>query len=288
MYGPRAFVAVPSTLNDSHNGSQWFQLIHPTNTEESDMPGKFTDQIAVVTGASTGIGFAIAQGLIEQGAKRVYITGRSAGTLEAAVAKLGEKAVAVISDVSRQTDLDELKSVIKANGDQVDAVFANAGICEKNPVGETSEAAYYTIFDINVKGVFFTVQTLLPLMKNGSAIVLTASICSSNGLEGLSLYNASKAAVRSFARTWANELKGRKIRTNVVSPGFTRTPIQDNGLGMSESEIAELRKYVEQITPLGYMAEPEEIASSALFLASDDARYVNGVELMVDGGLSQI
>ena len=127
------------------------------------MPGKFTDQIAVVTGASTGIGFAIAQGLIEQGAKRVYITGRSAGTLEAAVAKLGERAVAVISDVSRQTDLDELKSVIKANGDQLDAVFANAGICEKNPVGETSEAAYYTMFDINVKGVFFTVQTLLPL-----------------------------------------------------------------------------------------------------------------------------
>jgi len=252
------------------------------------MSGKFSDQVAVVTGASTGIGFSIAQGLIAQGAKRVYITGRSVDTLEMAVARLGDKAVAVVSDVSRQSDLDALKASIQARGDRLDVVFANAGICEKNPLGETSEAAYYSMFDVNVKGVFFTVQTLLPLMKDASAIVLTASICSSNGMEGLSLYNASKAAVRSFARTWANELKGRKIRANVVSPGFTRTPLMDNGLKMSEGDIAALRQYVEQITPLGYMAQPEEIASAALFLASDDARYVNGVELMVDGGLSQI
>lgn len=192
------------------------------------MSGKFHNQVAVVTGASTGIGFAMARGLIAEGAKRVYITGRSAGTLEAAVAELGDKAVAVLSDVSQQAGLD------------------------------------------------------------GAAIVLTASICSSNGMEGLSLYNASKAAVRSFARTWANELKDRKIRANVLSPGFTRTPLMDNGLKMSEIEIAALREHVERITPLGYMAQPEEIASSALFLASADARYVNGVELMVDGGLSQI
>lgn len=252
------------------------------------MSGKFSNRVAVVTGASTGIGFSIAQGLIAEGAKRVYITGRSAGTLEAAVAKLGDKAVAVLSDVSSQADLDALKATIEGRDDQLDAVFANAGICEKNPVGETTEAAYYNTFDINVKGVFFTVQTLLPLMKDSSAIVLTASICSSNGMEGLSLYNASKAAVRSFARTWANELKGRKIRANVLSPGFTRTPLMDNSLKLSESEIDALREYVAQITPLGYMAQPEEIASAALFLASDDAKYVNGVELMVDGGLSQI
>ncbi|SFX60966.1 MULTISPECIES: SDR family oxidoreductase [unclassified Pseudomonas] len=252
------------------------------------MSGKFANRIAVVTGASTGIGFAIAQGLIAEGAKRVYITGRSAATLEAAVAKLGDKAVAVICDVARQADLDKLKATIDAHDDQLDSVFANAGICERNPVGETTEAAYFNMFDINVKGVFFTVQTLMPLLKNGASIVLTASICSSNGMEGLSLYNASKAAVRSFARTWANELKGRKIRTNVLSPGFTRTPLMDNGLKMSESDIAALRQHVEQITPLGYMAQPEEIASSALFLASADAKYVNGVELMVDGGLSQI
>jgi NAD(P)-dependent dehydrogenase (short-subunit alcohol dehydrogenase family) len=252
------------------------------------MSGKFSNQVAVVTGGSTGIGFSIAQALIADGAKRVYISGRAADTLEAAVARLGDKAVAVVSDVSRQADLDALKNTIETRGDRLDAVFANAGICEKNPVGETSEAAYYAMFDVNVKGVFFSVQTLLPLMKDASSIVLTASICSSNGMEGLSLYNASKAAVRSFARTWANELKDRKIRANVLSPGFTRTPLMDNGLKMSESDIDALRQYVEQITPLGYMAQPEQIASAALFLASDDARYVNGVELMVDGGLSQI
>ncbi|MGB5958842.1 SDR family NAD(P)-dependent oxidoreductase [Pseudomonas sp.] len=252
------------------------------------MSGKFIDQVAVVTGGSTGIGFAIAQGLIAEGAKRVYITARSKATLEAAIEKLGEKAVAVLSDVSQQADLNRLKATIEARDGQLDAVFANAGICEKNPVGETSEAAYYNTFNINVKGVFFSVQTLLPLLKDGASIVLTASICSSNGMEGLSLYNASKAAVRSFARTWANELKGRKIRANVLSPGFTRTPLMDNSLKLNESEIAALRQHVEQITPLGYMAQPEEVASSALFLASSDARYVNGVELMVDGGLSQI
>lgn len=166
--------------------------------------------------------------------------------------------------------------MIEAQDDQLDAVFTNTGICEKNPLGEPQECTYYKVFDVNVKGVFFTVQTLLPLMKDRSSVV------------GLSLYNASKAAVRSFARTWANELKGRKIRANVLSPGFTRTPLMDNGLKMSETEIDALRQYVEQVTPLGYMAQPEEIASSALFLASADAKYVNGVELMVDGGLSQI
>ncbi|NWC96287.1 MULTISPECIES: SDR family oxidoreductase [unclassified Pseudomonas] len=252
------------------------------------MSGKFSNQVAVVTGASTGIGFAIAQALVAEGAKRVYITGRSSATLDAAAAKLGDRAVAVVSDVAKQADLDALKALIQQQDNQLDAVFANAGICEQNPVGETTEAAYYSMFDINVKGVFFTVQTLLPLMKDGASIVLTASICSSNGMEGLSLYNASKAAVRSFARTWANELKGRKIRANVLSPGFTRTPLMDNGLKMDAGQIDALRRHVEHIVPLGYMAEPEEIATSALFLASADARYVNGVELMVDGGLSQI
>jgi NAD(P)-dependent dehydrogenase (short-subunit alcohol dehydrogenase family) len=202
-----------------------FQTTPLSATEESCMSGKFSNQVALVTGGSTGIGFSIAQALIAEGAQRVYITGRSAHTLEPAVARLGGKAVAVVSDVSRQTDLDALKATIEARDDRLDAMFANAGICEKNPVGETSEAAYYSMFDVNVKGVFFSVQTLLPLMKDASSIVLTASICSSNGMEGLSLYNASKAAVRSFARTWANELKGRKIRANVLSPGFTRTPL---------------------------------------------------------------
>lgn len=252
------------------------------------MSDKFTNQVAVVTGASTGIGFAIAKALIAAGAKRVYLTGRSASTLNAAVSALGDKAVAVVSDVANQSELDALKAFIEQQDNQLDAVFANAGICEKNQFGETPEAAYFKMFDINVKGVFFTVQTLLPLMKDGGSIVLTASICSSNGMEGLSLYNASKAAVRSFARTWANDLKGRKIRVNALSPGFTRTPLMDNSLKMDENQIQVLRNHVEQITPLGYMAEPEEIATAALFLASSDAKYVNGVELMVDGGLSQV
>jgi NAD(P)-dependent dehydrogenase (short-subunit alcohol dehydrogenase family) len=252
------------------------------------MSGRFFNQVAVVTGGSTGIGFAIAQALLAEGAKRVYITGRSAASLESAVATLGERAVAVVSDVSQQADLDALKARVEHGDGKLDMLFANAGICEKNPVGETSEASYYSLFDINVKGVFFTVQTLLPLLRDGAAIVLTASICSSNGMEGLSLYNASKAAVRSFARTWANELKGRKIRSNVLSPGFTRTPLMDNGLKMDEAQIQALAEHVAAIVPLGYMARPAEIATSALFLASDDARYVNGVELMVDGGLSQI
>lgn len=252
------------------------------------MSGKFINQVAVVTGDSTGIGFAIAQALLTEGAKRVYITGRSAATLDAAVSALGDKAVAVVSDVALQADLDSLKALVEGRDGQLDAVFANAGVCEKNPVGETTEAAYYNMFDINVKGVFFTVQTLLPLMKDGSSIVLTASICSNTGMEGLSLYSASKAAVRSLARTWANELKSRKIRVNALSPGFTRTPLMDNGLKMNESQIQALKDHVEQTVPLGYMAQPEEIASSALFLASVDAKYVNGVELIVDGGLTQI
>lgn len=251
------------------------------------MSGRFSEQVAVVTGGSTGIGFAIARALLGEGAKRVYLTGRSAASLDSAVAELGERAVAVVSDVSRQADLDALRARVEQDDGKLDMVFANAGICERNPVGETTEASYYSLFDINVKGVFFTVQTLLPLLRDGAAIVLTASICSSNGMEGLSLYNASKAAVRSFARTWANELKGRKIRSNVLSPGFTRTPLMDNGLKMDAAQIQALTEQVAAIVPLGYMASPDEIATSALFLASDDARYVNGVELMVDGGLSQ-
>jgi len=252
------------------------------------MSGKFSGQVAVVTGGSTGIGFAIAAALIAEGAGRVYLTGRSAATLETAARALGEKAVAVVSDVTQQADLDALKALVETQDGRLDVVFANAGICEKNPLGSTSEASYYSLFDINVKGVFFTVQTLLPLLKDGAAIVLTASICSSNGMEGLSLYNASKAAVRSFARTWANELKDRKIRANVLSPGFTRTPLMDNGLKMDERQIQAISEHVAHVVPLGYMAQPHEIASAALFLASADAGYVNGVELMVDGGLSQI
>jgi NAD(P)-dependent dehydrogenase (short-subunit alcohol dehydrogenase family) len=252
------------------------------------MSTKFSNHVSVVTGGSTGIGFSIAQALIEQGAKRVYITGRSARTLNEAAARLGNAAVAVISDVSSLPDLEKLKKAIDAHGDRLDSVFANAGICEKNEIGKTEEAEFDKTFDINVKGVFFTVQTLLPLVKDGASLVLTASICANNGMEGLSLYNASKSAVRSFARTWANDLRGRKIRVNALSPGFTLTPLMENGLHLNDAEIEALKDYAAQEVPLGYMAEPAEIATAALFLASQDAKYVNGTELTVDGGISQI
>ena len=252
------------------------------------MSEKFLNKVAVVTGGSTGIGFAIVQALLAEGARRVYVTGRTAQSLDKAVAELGDRAVAVVSDVASLADLQKLKSAIEGQGDRLDAIFANAGICEKNRIGDTSEADFDKTFDINVKGVFFTVQTLLPLLRDGGSAVLTSSICSSNGMEELSLYNASKAAVRSFARTWANDLKGRKIRVNAISPGFTRTPLMENGLKMDESQVDALKEFAAQTVPLGYMAQPEEIATAALFLASDDAKYVNGVELTVDGGYSQI
>ncbi len=252
------------------------------------MSNRFTDQIAVVTGGSTGIGLAIAKALLAEGARRVYITGRTAKTLGEAVTSLGDGAVGVVSDVANTSDLKKLKNEIEKRGDQLDVVFANAGISEKNSLDETTEAEYSKIFDINVKGVFFTVQTLLPLLKDGGSVVLTASTVTNKGLKDFSLYSASKAAVRSFARTWANDLKVRKIRVNVLSPGFTRTPIMENGLKWDEAQIAAFNDYAAVAVPLGYVAQPDEIATSALFLASSDARYVNGIELTVDGGFSQV
>jgi NAD(P)-dependent dehydrogenase (short-subunit alcohol dehydrogenase family) len=252
------------------------------------MSNNFENQVAVVTGGSTGIGLAIAKAFLEQGARRVYVTGRSARNLDQAVTALGPGAVAVVSDVSSLDDLAKLKAEIEQRGDQLDAVFANAGIAEKNQFGVTTEAEHDRTFDINVKGVFFTVQTLLPLLKDGGSVVLTASIVANKGMENLSLYSASKAAVRSFARSWANDLKARKIRVNTLSPGLTRTPIMENGLKLSAEEIAGLADYAKQVIPLGYMAQPAEIASAALFLASPAAQYINGIELTVDGGMTQI
>lgn len=252
------------------------------------MSYNFNNQVAVVTGGSTGIGQSIAQQLLAAGARRVYITGRSPKTLDAAALALGPNAIALVSDVSNLDDLQQLKREIESRGDQLDIIFANAGIAEYNQFGETVEAEYLKTFDINVKGVFFTVQTLLPLLNDGGSIVLTASIVANKGMENLSLYNASKAAVRSFGRTWANELRGRKIRVNTLSPGLTRTPIMENGLKWDEERMAATNDFAKNAVPLGYVAEPDEIASAALFLASEDARYINGIELTVDGGLTQI
>lgn len=249
---------------------------------------RFMNQVAVVTGGSTGIGLAIAKALLAEGARRVYITGRTAETLSEAAASLGDGAVGVASDVADVSDLRKLKVEIEKRGDQLDVVFANAGIAENNGFGETTEVEFSKTFDINVKGVFFTTQTLLPLLKDGASVVLTASIVANKGMANLSLYNASKAAVRSFARSWANDLKARKIRVNALSPGLTETPIMRNGLKMDDAQMTALHAYASTAVPLGYIAQPDEIATAALFLASSDARYVNGIELTVDGGFSQV
>lgn len=254
----------------------------------SAITNEFKDQIIVITGGSSGIGLASAQSFINAGAKRVYITGRSAARLEQAREILGSKAIPVAADAASIGDLQALHDRIAANGEQIDVLFANAGIAIHNQFGSTTEAEFAATFDANVKGLFFTVQSLLPLMKPASAIVLNASIAASKGMPNLSLYNASKAAVRSFARSWANDLKDRKIRVNVVSPGVTRTPIMENGLNMKEADIANFSAYLADAAPAGRMARPEEIAAAVLFLASATASYVNGVELVADGGLIQV
>ncbi|MBD8556239.1 glucose 1-dehydrogenase [Rhizobium sp. CFBP 8762] len=250
--------------------------------------GSFKGKVVVVTGGSTGIGLSAAQQFLNEGAAAVYVTGRSEKTLNAAVHQLGERAIAVVSDVSQQADIEALKARIEKSGHKVDVLFANAGIAESNALGATSEELYDRIFDINVKGIFFTVQTLLPVLRDGGAIVLTGSIVGNKGNEGLSAYNASKAAVRSFARTFANDLKSRGIRVNTVSPGATRTPIMENGLKLDDEKIAAFDAYLKAVSPIGRMAQPEEIASAVLFLASDKAAYINGIELSVDGGLAQV
>ncbi|WP_162520439.1 MULTISPECIES: SDR family NAD(P)-dependent oxidoreductase [Agrobacterium] len=252
------------------------------------MSGIFNGQVVVVTGGSTGIGFSVAKLFLEGGASAVYVTGRNSANLDAAIAKLGKGAIGFVSDVAKLSDLEQLKSRIEADGRKVDILVANAGIAENNDLGETHEALYDRIFDINVKGVFYTVQTLLPVLRDGGSIVLTGSIVGNKGMERLSAYNASKAAVRSFARSFANDLKGRGIRVNTVSPGVTRTPIMENGLKMDDEKIAGFKAYLKDAAPIGRMADPDEIAEAVLFLASSKASYITGVELSVDGGLAQI
>lgn len=248
--------------------------------------GKLEGKIALVTGGSSGIGFATAKQFISEGAF-VYITGRRQTELDAAVAKLGTQAKGVRADASKLADLDALYEQIRQEKGRLDVLFVNAGGGSFAPLGQITEEQFDEIFDTNVKGVLFTVQKALSLIPAGGAIVLNASIVSVQGVPSFSVYSATKAAVRSFARGWTNDLKERKIRVNVVSPGSIDTPGL-SGLAQTEEQKEALYSQFASKIPLGRIGKPEEIAKAVVFLASDDASFVAGIELFVDGGTVQV
>jgi NAD(P)-dependent dehydrogenase (short-subunit alcohol dehydrogenase family) len=248
---------------------------------EQVMTGKLEGKIAVVTGGSAGIGLAAAKLFADEGAY-VFITGRRQAELDAAVKLIGPTAVAVRADAGNLADLAHLFDTVKAAKGRVDVLYANAGVYDATPFGAISEDAYNAMFDINVKGVLFTVQQALPLIPDGGSIILTGSVSGSKGMEAFSVYNATKAAIRSFARSWTADLKARKIRVNVVSPG----PVQTPGFDVFAND--DVKQYLKTLVPLGRIGTSEEIAKAVLFLASDDSSYVAGAELFVDGGLAQV
>ncbi len=247
---------------------------------------KLEGKVAVITGGSSGIGLATARRFVAEGAY-VYITGRRQRELDAAVRQIGKNVTAVQGDVSQLADLDRLYATVKRQHGRIDIVFANAGVVEVASLGEISEAHFDKMFNINVKGLLFTVQKALPLLQDGGSIILTASSTTRKVQAAISVYAASKAAIRSFARTWTLDLQGRNIRVNAISPGPTRTP-GVTGLARTEEEWQQLSAAVAATVPLGRMADPDEIAKAVVFLASDESSYVIGIELFVDGGQAQI
>ena len=250
------------------------------------MGNKLEGKIAVITGGNSGIGLATAKRFVSDGAY-VFITGRRQNELDAAVSEIGKNVTGIQGNVSNLADLDRLYNTVKDQKGHLDILFANAGIGEFVPLGEISEAHFDKIFGINVKGVLFSVQKALPLFQDGGSIILTASVNASKGIEASSVYSATKAAVRSFARTWTVDLKHRKIRVNAISPGPIDTPIF-NGLNQSKEEIEQLKKSLITSVPMGRMGSPDEIAKVVSFLASDESSFVTGIELFVDGGMAQI
>ena len=247
---------------------------------------KLEGKIALVTGANSGIGLATARRFVSEGAY-VFITGRRDAELTAAARQIERNVTAVPGDVSKPADLDHLFAQIKRQKGRLDVLFANAGVAKYAPLGTITEEFYGSIFDINVKGLLFTVQKALPLMPDGASIILNASIVGSKGLPANSVYAATKAAVRSFARTWTTDLKARRIRVNAVSPGSIDTPGL-NGLLASSEAGEQRRKAISSAVPLGRFGTPDEIAKAVVFLASDDASYITGAELFVDGGFAQV
>jgi len=251
------------------------------------MAGKLEGKIALVTGGSSGIGLATAQSFVKEGAY-VYITGRRQAELDKAVKTIGGTQVkAVRADASSLTDLDKLFAQIKQEKGRIDVVFANAGGGSFAPLGAITEEHYDQIFNTNVKGLLFTVQKALPLIPDGGSVILNASVAGSKGLAAFSVYSATKAAVRSFARSWTTDLKDRKIRVNVISPGPIATPILD-GLAGNAEERQGIIDHLTAMVPLGRIGQPDEIGKAAVFLASEDASFIAGAELFVDGGTAQV
>jgi NAD(P)-dependent dehydrogenase (short-subunit alcohol dehydrogenase family) len=244
-------------------------------TETKKLQGK----VAVITGGTTGIGLATAKLFVKEGAY-VFITGRRQKELDEAVKAIGSNVIGVRGDIAKLSDLDRLYEAVKAKR-RLDIVFANAGVAEFSPLGQITEEHFDKLFDINVKGTLFTVQKALPLLNDGGSIILNGSVASVKGTPAFGVYGATKAALRSFVRTWTSDLKDRHIRSNVISPGPTDTPAID---GQPEDAIARIVSTI----PMGRMGEPDEIARAVLFLASDDASFVTGIELFVDGGRGQV
>lgn len=248
--------------------------------------GKLDGKIALVTGGNSGIGFATAKRFVEEGAY-VFITGRRQANLDEAVKQIGRNVTGVQGDVAKLADLDRLFEQIKKEKGRLDIVFANAGIAKFAPFGSIDEEHFDSIFGTNVKGLLFSVQKALPLMPDGASVILNASIVGSKGLPANTVYSATKAAVRSFARTWTTDLKARRIRVNAISPG----PIETEGIRAlwGSSPVGQERmKAITSLVPAGRMGTPDEIAKAVVFLASDDSSFVNGVELFVDGGMAQV
>lgn len=245
------------------------------------MAGKLSDKVAVVTGGSSGIGLGIAKRFAEAGA-RVFIVGRRRSELENAAAAIGNNAAAIQGDVSSLADLDRIYAAIGANAGRIDVLAVSAGVYEFGTFGEITEAHFDKTFNTNVRGTLFTVQKALPLLSRGSSVILIGSMVSIKGFASCSVYNASKAAIRSFARTWIVDLKGRDIRVNVLSPGYTDTP------GLSEFVTDGEKASMAASVPLGRIGVPDDLGKAAVFLASNDSAYVTGIELFVDGGAAQI
>src|SRR6202163_276891 len=243
------------------------------------MTKKLEGKTAVITGGTSGIGLATAKLFVREGA-HVFITGRRQKELDEAVKAIGSNVTGIQSDVTKLADLNRLYETVKAKG-RIDVVFANAGVAEMAPLGSITEEHFDKLFDINVKGTLFTVQKALPVLNDGGSIILTGSVAGSKGTPAFGVYGASKAAVRNFVRAWTVELKDRHIRSNVLSPGPTDTPIVDQ-------QPADAIARIVSTIPMGRMGEVDEIAKVALFLATDDSSYVTGIELFVDGGRAQV